>query len=135
RLFPSQIYYRDGSGNIRNIFAGGGVVPPGASPFQAKMVIRQDELFTEMFDQSWRALSDQFYDPQFHGANWTAVREKYRALVKHCALKEDLYTLISLMLGELNASHLGITGNLGTADQETADLGLIFDQAFNGPGL
>ena len=136
RLFPSQIYYRDGGGNIRNIFVGG---PPGSGPstipFQAKMMIRQDELFAEIFDQAWRALNDHFYDPQFHGANWTAVREKYRALVKHCALKEDLYTLISLMLGELNASHLGISNNLGSADQETADLGLVFDRTYAGPGL
>ena len=45
---------------------------------------------------------------KFHGADWDAVRDKYRPLVKHVALKEDLYALISLMMGELNASHLGI---------------------------
>jgi tricorn protease len=136
RLFPSQIYFRDGAGNIRGAFLGSPAtsVSP-AVPFQARMVVRQDELFAEMFEQSWRALNDSFYDPRFHGANWTAVREKYRGLVKHCALREDLYTLISLMLGELNASHLGITGNLGVPDQETADPGLIFERTFPGPGL
>ena len=55
------------------------------------------------------------------------ARAKYRALVRHCGMKEDLYTLVSLMLGELNASHLGITGPTGTPDQQTADLGLVFD--------
>jgi tricorn protease len=136
RLFPSQIYFRDGGGNIRTAFLGGG--PPGSAgtvSFQAKMVVRQDEVFAEIFDQGWRALNDSFYDPQFHGANWGAIREKYRALVKHCAMKEDLYALISIMLGELNASHLGITGNLGTPDQETADLGLVFDRTYAGAGL
>ena len=46
-----------------------------------------------MFDQSWRALSENFYDAKFHGADWNGVRDKYRPLVKHCALKEDLYAL------------------------------------------
>src|SRR5581483_5868176 len=91
--------------------------------------------FQEIFDQSWRALDETFYDPHFHGANWDRVRAKYRPLVAHCALKEDLYTLISLMLGELNASHLGIFGNLGAPEQYTADLGLLFDDAYKGPGL
>ena len=34
-------------------------------------------------------------------------------------MKEDLYALISLMLGELNASHLGISGELSTPDAST----------------
>ncbi len=135
RVFPSQLFFKDGTGHIRSLFLTGSSPTATEIAFQAKMVIRQDELFTEIFDQSWRALNDHFYDAQFHGVNWAAVREKYRGLVKHCALKEDLYTLIALMLGELNASHLGITSNFGTADQETADLGLIFDRTFAGPGL
>ena len=49
-------------------------------------------------------------------------------------MKEDLYALISLMLGELNASHLGITGDLGAPEEATADLGLIFDDALSRPG-
>jgi tricorn protease len=55
--------------------------------------------------------------------------------VAHVAMKEDLYALVSLMLGELNASHLGISGKLPTADEPTADLGLIFDDSYRGPGL
>ena len=56
-------------------------------------------------------------------------------MLKHCALREDLYYLIYLMIGELNASHLGISGNLPTSEQTTADLGLFFDPHFAGPGL
>jgi tricorn protease len=50
-------------------------------------------------------------------------------------MKEDLYNLVSLMLGELNASHLGISGNLRFPEEVTADLGLRFDDAYKGPGL
>jgi tricorn protease len=135
RLFSTQLYFLDGTGHVRTYLMGGTNTSPAVIPFQAKMVVRQDELFAEMFEQSWRMLNDGFYDAQFHGANWVKVREKYRALVKHCAHREDLYALISLMLGELNASHLGISGDLGSADQETAELGLIFERSYTGPGL
>ena len=60
---------------------------------------------------------------------------KYAGLVKHVALKEDLYALISLMLGELNASHLGIFGPSAPPEEMTADLGLLFDDSYRGPGL
>lgn len=135
KFFPSQIYFRDGSGNLRAISIGGPAPVMNIVPFIARMTIRQDELFMEMFDQSWRALNESFYDKNFHGANWKQVRDKYRPLVAHCALKEDLYALVSLMLGELNASHLGISGNLGSPEQQTAELGLIFDRSHPGPDL
>ena len=91
-------------------WVGSWATAPATIPFQAKMTIRQEEVFAEMFEQSWRALQESFYDADFlHGANWSAVRAKYRPLVKHVTMKEDLDTLISLMMGELNASHLGIS--------------------------
>lgn len=145
----SQIYFRDGSGRIRvarlgfggleSLFGGSGTsgrpADPAIVPFTVKMTIRRDEEFSEMFDQSWRALAEQFYDAKFHGIDWYAVRDRYRPLVKHIALKEDLYSLIHLMLGELNASHLGISGPLGLPEEWTADLGLVFDETHRGPGL
>ncbi len=39
------------------------------------------------------------------------------------------------MLGELNASHLGISGNIRSPEEVTADLGLLFDEGYKGPGL
>jgi tricorn protease len=136
KLFGSQIYFRDGNGAIRTAAIN---APAGTQtaviPFQARMNIRRDDQFSEIFDQSWRALSDSFYDPAFHGADWRAVRDRYRPILKHVAMKEDLFNLIYLMLGELNASHLGIVGNLGTPEQTTADLGLVFDSRHEGPGL
>jgi tricorn protease len=142
------LYFRDGSGQIRMARPGGGggleallsgKPPSGDSavtiPFQVKMIVKRDEEFQEMFDQSWRALAENFYDPKFHGADWKAVRARYRPLVKHVAMKEDLYALIHLMLGELNASHLGVGGFGPRVDEYTADLGLIYDETYRGPGL
>jgi tricorn protease len=136
------IYFLNAAGELRftrtsygGFGASGPVGEPGKVAFECKLSIKRDEEFAEMFAQCWRALSDQFYDKDFHGADWTAVRAKYAPLVGHCATREDLYALVSLMLGELNASHLGISGRLPGPDEPTADLGLIFDDRYAGPGL
>jgi tricorn protease len=127
------IYYLDQSGVIHLTRASGSAGP--ALPFRIKMRIRTAEQYLEMFDQSWRYLAEHFYDATFHGRDWDAVRTKYRPLVKHVAMKEDLYSLLYLMMGELNASHLGIQGYGTSPDEETADLGLIFDEGHRGRGL
>ena len=55
RPLLGQIYFRDGSGNLRAVMIGGpGVLAATIVPFTAKMTVRQDELFLEMFVQSWR---------------------------------------------------------------------------------
>ena len=136
------MYFLNGNGELRytrtsSVFGGSslGAAEPLKVPFQAKMVVKRDEEFAEMFTQSWRALSDFFYDAKHHGANWNDVRAKYQPLVSQVATREDLYALVSLMLGELNASHLGISGRLPVPDEITADLGLLFDEVHTGPGL
>jgi tricorn protease len=135
------IWFRDGSGHVRlarvgmPVFAQPGVgAEPAVIPFTAKLTIGRDEEFAEMFEQSWRWLADSFYDSKLHGVDWNAVRRKYQPVVKHVVLKEDLYALISLMMGELNASHLGITGPTPKPEEYTAELGLIFDDTYKGPG-
>ncbi len=143
RHITGLIYFLNGSGELRSIRAGASFSLPFAGltgepsriNFQAKMIVKRDEEFAEMFAQCWRALSDQFYDAKHHGANWEAIRAKYQPVVAHVAMKEDMYALVSLMLGELNASHLGISGRLPTPEETTAELGLIFDETYRGPGL
>jgi tricorn protease len=161
RIFSTQLYFRDGAGQIRTVNVsgsgkseessdgprkkgfgpgfGGASVEGGPQslviPFIAKKLVRRDDQFAEIFEQSWRALQENFYDRNHHGVDWQKVRERYRPMLKHCALREDLYYLIYLMIGELNASHLGISGNLPASEQNTADLGVFFDTHFAGPGL
>jgi tricorn protease len=136
-LGPDQIYFRDNNGAVRVVRLGLDIKPENVLtlPFKVKMTIRTEEEFTQMFEQTWRSLSESFYDPKFHGANWDSVHEKYRPLVKHVTMKEDLYALLYLMMGELNASHLGVGSNLTKPEELTADLGLIFDDFYRGKGL
>jgi tricorn protease len=142
---PNVLYFRDSTGAMKMVRFGdplaallGGpqtATPQIATiPFSAKLTVRQDEEFGEMLEQSWRALTEHFYDPKFHGIDWVGVRARYRPLVKHCAMREDLYALISLMIGELNASHLGIGGR-GTAGGDDGRPGIDLRRVWRGAGL
>ncbi|HVS34612.1 MAG TPA: S41 family peptidase [Gemmataceae bacterium] len=140
--YADLIYFLDGQGTLRatrstpqNGADGKPDLTPALLPFKVKLTVRADEEFTEMFDQTWRYLSENFYDVHFHGHDWDAVRAKYRPLVKYIAMKEDLYSLLYLMMGELNASHLGVTGYGTTPEEQTAELGLVWDEAYRGKGL
>ncbi len=139
RRNPTALFFRDGNGQLhiaRLTISTSGISGTTAMiPFKAKMTVVRDDLYTEMFDQAWRSLSDNFYDDKFHGADWEAVRKKYRPLVKHVAQKEDLYSLLYLMMGELNASHLGVNGFTSAPDETTAYLGFLFDDTYTGRGL
>src|SRR5688572_22435609 len=83
----------------------------------------------EVFRQSWSLLRDNFYDTGFHGVNWDQVRTQYEPLISGAQTPDEMRRLLSLMVGELNASHLGAAppgaGNLGPT---TGRLGLRFDR-------
>ncbi len=80
----------------------------------------------EVFAQSWKYLNDNFYDPAFHGVDWSRVRAIFEPRVAGARTSDDVRRLISLMVGELNASHLGISAG-GTNAPVTGKVGLRFD--------
>lgn len=82
----------------------------------------------EIFGQAWRYLRDNFYDDKFHGADWNAVRATYEPLVAGAKNIDEARRLMSLMVGELNASHLGISGTPAFTPTPIGKLGLRFDR-------
>jgi tricorn protease len=81
-------------------------------------------------------MRDGFYDDKMHGVDWNEIRETYRPVVEDITYKEDFYALFTLVLGELNASHTGITGSTGgERGLSTASLGVELDDSFTGPGV
>ena len=67
----------------------------------------------EVFRQAWTYMRDGFYDEKFHGVNWNAVRKRYEPRVAAAQTGDELRRLLNLMVGELNASHLGVSGGRG----------------------
>src|SRR5690606_36008540 len=62
------------------------------------------------FDQAWRAMRDRFYDERLNNRDWLAIRTKYRPLAAECLGAAEFSDLVNMMLGELNASHMGHRG-------------------------
>ena len=82
----------------------------------------------EIFKQGWRYMRDNFYDENFHGADWNAVYQTYEPLVKSARTMDEVRRLMNLMVGELNASHLGVSGTSGFTATPIGKLGLRFDR-------
>ena len=93
------------------------------------------------FRQAWRAMRDGFYDESLNNRDWDHVREKYEGIASAAVDKYSFSRAISMMLGELNASHLGFRSSSSTTyrpsgwQDQTAHLGAIFDETHEGPGL
>jgi C-terminal processing protease CtpA/Prc len=95
----------------------------------AEMEVDFAEEKHEVFRQAWSYLNDHFYDPGFHGVNWSAMRAEYAPHVAGARTPDELRRILSLMVGELNASHLGVSAPGGTFQPSTGRLGLRFDPA------
>jgi tricorn protease len=128
-----------GAGSLRKVPRSGG--QPTSVTFTAKMDLDREEEMRQTFDDGWRILKDSFYDEKMHNVDWNGVRARYRPLVDECASRDDFYLLMSLMVGELNASHMGV-GPAGAFNRGgggpttgTGYLGVSFDYDYNGAGV
>ena len=82
-----------------------------------------------VFRQGWSLLRDNFYDTGFHGVNWDQVRTQYEPLIAGAQTSDEVRRLLNLMVGELDASHLGTSApGAGSLGPITGRLGLRFDR-------
>jgi Tol biopolymer transport system component len=83
-----------------------------------------------VFRQAWAVMRDAFYDPGFHGKDWNAVKAAFEPYAAGARTPEELRRVIALMIGELNASHTGVSGPSagGPTNDAVARLGVRFDR-------
>ncbi len=101
-----SVYYRQGS-NIYHM------------PLQNRQKERIDFSFTvtvdlpaewrQVFFEAWRIMKYRFYDENMHGRDWRAIRDKYEPLLAYVGMTQDLNDVANEMIGELNASHTGVS--------------------------
>lgn len=65
----------------------------------------------QIFEEAWRGLNAGFYDPNFHGQDWDALKAKYKPVALKASTNEDFQYVYNNMLGQLNSSHMGFRGN------------------------
>lgn len=78
-------------------------------PFVVKMEIDYPAEREQVFEEAWRTIRDGFYDPKHHGYDWNALHDKYRDRCIQASTSNDFRDMFNYMLGELNASHMGLT--------------------------
>jgi C-terminal processing protease CtpA/Prc/Tol biopolymer transport system component len=96
-----------------------------ALPYAAKMKIDYAAEREQIFEEGWRAIRDGFYDPNMHGYNWKNLHDEYKPACMAASTTEDFRDMFNLMLGELNASHMGMSNpaRIETQTVNTANLG------------
>lgn len=84
----------------------------GKLDISSKMTMRLDRQaeWRQIFNEGWRVIKYHFYDPDLHGVDWDGVKKYYESLLPYVHTRRELNILMVEMVGELNASHQGVSG-------------------------
>lgn len=89
-----------------------------------------EALKSATFQQAWMRMRDSFYDSKYHGADWNGeVKRVYGEAADGARTQDEMRRVLNLMVGELNASHLGVSGPPQTGSW-IGRLGIDWDAAF-----
>ncbi len=85
--------------------------------YTVNLEVDHKALRSQVFNEGWRIMKNRFYDAKMHGADWTAAKARYEPLLQYLVDEEELHSVMMMMIGELNASHTGVSG--GPANERT----------------
>ena len=89
----------------------------GAVTVALRMQLDRQAEWQQVFDEVWHFEKDFFYDPDMHGNDWNAVRNRYRPLVQWVRHSADLAYIVDLVNGELSVGHSYVrAGDLPAVD-------------------
>jgi len=86
--------------------------------------------FTQVFQEAWARVEENYYDEHFHGLDWKAARDHYNTFLPYLNSRQDLRVLLNDLLGELNSSHQGFS-SFGDEEEvqyaaSTMETGILF---------
>jgi tricorn protease len=79
----------------------------------------------QIFTEAWRINRDYFYDPNMHGVDWKAKRDKYAPLLDHVATRSDLNRVMQWMSSELSVGHHNVGGGDSAEESRPIPGGLL----------
>ena len=97
----------------------GGGQPPRQVTYTATIQVDRRALRKQVFNEGWRIMKNRFYDAEMHTVNWPSMRTVYEPLVDFVVDQEELQSVMMMMIGELNASHTGVSGGPSDAGPST----------------
>ena len=87
--------------------------------------INPREEWTQIYNEAWRINRDFFYDPNMHGADWPALRDKYAQFLPHLTTRADLNRVMQWLHSELAVGHHRVGGGDFLNTAETIPGGLL----------
>ncbi|MFH1964535.1 MAG: PDZ domain-containing protein, partial [Acidobacteriota bacterium] len=111
-----------------------GISETGKKPEAGKGMIDLDavqvkidpaEEWPQIFDEVWRINRDYFYDPDMHGADWDAMKDKYAEFLPDITCRSDLNRLMQWMCSELAVGHHRVRGGERLFDPQEVSGGLL----------
>jgi tricorn protease len=108
---------------------GGGGQTPRQVTYTATIHVDRRLLRKQVFNEGWRIMKNRFYDAEMHTVNWASMRTLYEPLLDFVVDQEELHAVMMMMIGELNASHTGVSGgpsDAGPSTGQTRQPGFLF---------
>ena len=103
--------------------------------YTANLEIDHKALRAQVFNEGWRIMKNRFYDGEMHGADWAAAKKMYEPLLDYLADEEELHTVMMMMIGQLNASHTGVSGGPAVSQRTLQTRYPGFDVVADASGL
>jgi carboxyl-terminal processing protease len=82
-----------------------GLITPASGQTEAVQTEVGQKPDIGVFDEVWRIVDQHFYDPEFRGQDWDALRDRYRPLAAAAPDADAQAEIIAHMLAALGASH------------------------------
>lgn len=79
----------------------------------------------QIFTEAWRYERDYYYEPNMHGIDWPAMKEKYGKLIPNATCRQDVQFIIGELIGELNTSHTYVYGGDTKREGERVNIGML----------
>jgi tricorn protease len=122
-----EIYFLDGDALTVTPIESPKVKPVAVT---AEMDVDFDTEKMVVFDEAWSMLDRRFFDADFNGKDWVKLRAAWAPYIAGARTPDEMRRDISLLIGELNASHSGIGAPRGGPQPvHVGALGLRFDRA------
>src|ERR1700749_3809265 len=58
-----------------------------------------------IFDEVWEQVSERYFDPSFHGVDWSGLRAELRPRAAEARGEAELYAVLRRLLGSLRDPH------------------------------
>ena len=117
-----KFYFISSGGTLNELNPDGDKITslPHKAKYKENFIAKNNQIYSE----GTRALTMGFYDPNFHGYNWESLINKYKPLALKASTEQDYIFVFNLLLGQLNASHMGYRAK--TSERKNDDnIGLL----------